>query len=130
MEQMPGINSEAEGLAAEVRKSEITLNAKNKMQFALALDILRSNQNTKEIFSEIHDESELMELNPEHPEIEEFVLEVLARIRDHVRNMVVAHPEVIDHIASQVGDSFDYPLRDIDLSEAKKYLPNYSDLLH
>ena len=117
MEQMPGINSEAEGLAAEVRKSEITLNAKNKMQFALALDILRSNQNTKEIFSEIHDESELMELNPEHPEIEEFVLEVLARIRDHVRNMVVAHPEVIDHIASQVGDS-------------KKYLPNYSDLLH
>jgi hypothetical protein len=128
MESMNNISTE--GGPTVTHENVVALNAKNKLQFALALEILRASEETRDIFSNIHDEPQLLEPDPLHPEIEHYVEDVLARIRDDVREMAISHPEVIGNIASQVGDSFDYPLNKIDLTEAKKYLPNHFSSLH
>jgi hypothetical protein len=123
-------NLTAEGGPSTAQENARALNAKNKLQFALALEILRSSEETRDIFSNIQDETQLLEPDPEHPEIEQYVVDALARIRDDVRNMVISHPEVVDTIASKVGDSFDYPLSEIDLTEAKKLLPKHFNSIH
>lgn len=127
MEQAPNMSGEVGknlGLSPEeVERNKKLLEAKNKMQLALALDILHSRDETKEIFSNIHDENDLMTPNPE---VEEYVFLALEKIRDDVRKMCIEHPEVIEHIASTEVEK---PLDEINLSEAKSYLPQHFELV-
>jgi|SRR3989338_1584924 len=127
MEQAPNMSVETTKVTSltpeQIDRNEKLLAAKNKMQLALALDILHTKDETRDIFSNIHDESDLMEPNPE---TEEYVLLVLAQIMDDVRAMVIKHPEVIEHIA----DETDRPLDEINLTEAKGYLPQHFETMH
>src|SRR3990167_6981565 len=118
MEQAPNMSVETAKVTAltpeQIEKNQKLLAAKNKMQMALALDILHNKDETRDIFSNIHDESE------------EYVLLVLAQIMDDVREMVIKHPEVVEHIANDT----DRPLDEINLTEAKGYLSQHFETMH
>lgn len=115
---------------AEIEHNNLMIEAKNKLQMALAFDMLRrdNNENTRKLFESITIEYDLMELD-NHKAVEE-LLRVIDLIKNDIGALTLEHPEIIEHIAQGLTDDFKAPLGEIDLSELKKYLPKYFDVVH
>ena len=134
MEQAPNMSSEVGknlGLSPEevARKNKVE-NATNRAQFAIVLAELKADQKLTLIVGGIEDEEQLIQLCIKHPEIEQKVAEILGSIGVPFRKMVDEHPEVLYNLLNQKGSDYHFPLTEIDLSEVRKYLPNYSVALH